>query len=145
MQNPRISKEIGLAKSKDSLGYRLVTKSIERTADHAVKIAENILALKHKLNSDVLEKIEKMNRAALKMFDKAMESLFKQDYNIAETIIESIKEVDILEKETVASAQLDVEDFASLRLIIESIRRTAEYSCDIAEIVLNLTVDSILE
>ena len=79
------------------------------------------------------------------MFDKAMESLFKQDYNIAETIIESIKEVDILEKETVASAQLDVEDFASLRLIIESIRRTAEYSCDIAEIVLNLTVDSILE
>jgi phosphate uptake regulator len=145
MQNPRVSKETGLAKCKDTLGYRLVTKSIERTADHAVKIAENVLALKHKLNCDVSEKIAKMSAATIKMFDTAMESLFRQDYNTAETIIESLKEVGALEKEAVASAQLDIEDFASLRLIIESIRRTAEYSCDIAEIVLNLTVESILE
>jgi phosphate uptake regulator len=144
MQNPRISKEIGLANGKDGLGYRLVTKSVERTADHAVKIAENILTLKHKLNGDLLEKIEKMSVASIKMFDTAMESLFRQDYNTAETIIEGIKEVGILEKEAVLSAQTDTEDVASLRLIIESIRRTAEYSCDIAEIVLNLTVDSIL-
>lgn len=144
MQNPRVSKEIGLASGKDSLGYRLVTKSIERTADHAVKIADNVLALKHKLNCDVSEKIEKMSAVAIKMFDTAMESLFRQDYNSAETIIESIKEVGILEREAVASAKIDLEDIASLRLIIESIRRTAEYSCDIAEIVLNLTVDSIL-
>ena len=144
MQNPRISKEIGLASGKDCLGYRLVTKSVERTADHAVNIAENVLALKHKLNGDVLEKIENMSAVAIKMFDTAMESLFRQDYNSAETIIESIKEIGILEKEAVASAKMDLEDIASLRLIIESIRRTAEYSCDIAEIVLNLTVDSIL-
>ena len=39
------------------------------------------------------------------MFDTAMESLFRQDYNTAETIIESIKEVGILEKEAVASAK----------------------------------------
>ncbi len=144
IQNPRVSKEIGLASGKDCLGYRLVTKSVERTADHAVKIAENVLTLKHKLDSDVSGKIEKMSAVAIKMFDTAMESLFRQDYNRAETIIESIKEVGILEREAVASSQIDTEDIASLRLIIESIRRTAEYSCDIAEIVLNLTVDSIL-
>ncbi len=144
MQNPRISKEIGLANTKDCLGYRLVTKSVERTADHAVKIAENVLMLKHKLDRDAFGKIESMSSQALKMFSTAMESLFKQDYNSAETIIESIKEIGALEKEAVASAQIDVEDIASIRLIIESIRRTAEYSCDIAEIVLNLTVDSIL-
>jgi phosphate uptake regulator len=144
IQNPRIAKELGLASGKDCLGYRLVTKSVERTADHAVNIAENALALKHSLNQETLEKIDKMSSIAIKMFDTSMESLFRQDYNSAETIIESIKEVCTLEKEAVASSQLCMEDAANLRLIIESIRRTAEYSCDIAEIVLNLTVDSIL-
>ncbi len=61
MQNPRISKEIGLASSKDCLGYRLVTKSVERTADHAVNIAENVLTLKHKSGQGCLGKIESMS------------------------------------------------------------------------------------
>jgi phosphate uptake regulator len=144
IQNPRISKEIGVENDKDCLSYRLVTTSVERSADHAVKIAENVLALKHQLNPEILEKIEKMSEIAVKMFNNAMESLFRQDYAMAEKIIVGINEIVILEKAAVVSAQLDVEDIASLRLIIESIRRTAEYSCDIAEIVLNLTVDSIL-
>jgi phosphate uptake regulator len=144
IQNPRIAKELGLSSGKDCLGYRLVTKSVERTADHAVNIAENVLALKHSLNQETLEKIDKMSSIAIKMFDTSMESLFRQDYNSAETIIESIKEICTLEKEAVASCQMYIEDAVNLRLIIESIRRTAEYSCDIAEIVLNLTVDSIL-
>ena len=73
-----------------------------------------------------------------------MESLFRQDYSTAEAIIQSINEISALEKEAVASSQVDADDGAVLRLIIESVRRTAEYACDIAEIVLNLTVDSIL-
>ena len=85
IQNPRITKEIGLVSGKDCLGYRLVTKSVERTADHAVNIAENVLALKHSLNNDTVEKIENMSSIAIKMFDTAMESLFRQDYNSAET------------------------------------------------------------
>ncbi len=144
IQNPRITKEIGLSSGKDCLGYRLVIKSVERTADHAVNIAENVLALKHNLNNVTLEKIGNMSCVAIKMFDTAMESLFKQDYNSAENIVESIKGIAALEKEAVESSQMDPEDGATSRLIIESIRRTAEYACDIAEIVLNLTVDSIL-
>jgi hypothetical protein len=50
-----------------------------------------------------------------------------------------------MEKEAVASSQtVDAEDAPHLRLIIESIRRTAEYASDIAEVVLNLTIESIL-
>jgi len=144
LQNPRIIKEIGLESGNDCLGYRVIIKSVERTADHAVKIAENVMALKHGLNGEVPEKIEKMSSTAIKMFDSSMESLFRQDYSTAEAIIQSIKEISALEKEAVASSQMDAEDGAILRLIIESVRRTAEYACDIAEIVLNLTVDSIL-
>jgi len=143
-QNPQLTKEIGLLNGQDCLGYRLVTKSVERTADHAVNVAENVLTLKHDLNDDIAEKIEKMSTIAIKMFDTAIESLFRQDYNAAESIIESIKEVVALERAAVESTHMDIEDAANLRLIIESVRRTAEYACDIAETVLNLTVDSIL-
>jgi phosphate uptake regulator len=143
-QSPQLTKEIGLLNGQDCLGYRLVTKSVERTADHAVNIAENVLTLKHDLHDDMAEKIEKMSTIAIRMFDTAIESLFRQDYNSAESIIERIKEIVTLEREAVVSSQMDVEDAANLRLIIESVRRTAEYACDIAETVLNLTVDSVL-
>lgn len=144
IQNPRVAKEIGLLSGKDCLSYRVVTKSVERTADHAVNIGENSLLLKHGLSSQVLEMIEKMSSMSLKMFETSVESLFRNDYNLAENIIENISEISIIEKEIIACSEIDVENAANIRLIIESIRRTAEYSCDIAEVVLNLTVDSIL-
>ncbi len=143
IQNPRVNKEIGLSNGKDCLGYLVVTRLVERTADHAANIAENTLTLKNKLTEDTIKRIEKMSGIAITMFDTSMESLFRQQYNMAEKIIEQITEVTILEREAVNSAQIDIEDSANLRLIIESIRRTAEYACDISEIVLNLTVDSI--
>ena len=145
VQNPRIIKEIGLSNAKDCLGYRLVTKSVERTADHAVSIAENVLPLKRRLSSDSIKKIEEMSAIAISMFETAIEALFKQDFNLAETVIEKTKTVGVLEKEAVNFSQgISVDEATNLRLIIESVRRTAEYASDIAEIVLNLTVESII-
>ena len=143
--NQRIIKEIGLANVDDCLGYHLVTKYVERTADHAVAIAENILNIKNKIEKETLQSIEKMSIVAIGMFTSAMESLFKQDYVEAEGIFHKLEELTEIEKNAGLMAIKDLEDNAFLRLIIESIRRTAEYACDIAEIVLNLTIDSILE
>jgi hypothetical protein len=68
-----------------------------------------------------------------------------QEYALAESIVEKTKEIAEMEKEAVVSSQkIEVEDAPYLRLIIESIRRTAEYASDIAEVVLNLTIESIL-
>ena len=142
--NPRIIKEIGLDNANDCLGYRILIKYIERTADHAVSIAKNAAILKNEVNSNTVKKIEKMSSVAIMMFEGAMESLFTQDYNAAERIIQNVQEIERLEKDAIASFQLDIADGPNLRLIIESVKRTAEYACDLAEIVLNLTVDSIL-
>jgi phosphate uptake regulator len=137
--------EIGLAHARDCLGYRLITKSVERTADHATNIAENMLLLKEKLSEQVLEKIEKMSSLAISMFENSIDALFKQDFNMAESIIEKAEEIARLEKEAVAASQkVGIEEIANLRLLIESVRRTAEYASDIAEIVLNLNIESIL-
>jgi phosphate uptake regulator len=145
IQNPRIIKEIGLQNARDCLGYRLVTKAVERTADHAASIADNVLQLSKQLETETVEKLEEMSNIAVSMFETAIEALFRQDYALAESIVEKTKDVISLEKEAVVSSQkMDVEEAPYLRLIIESVRRTAEYASDIAEIVLNLTVESIL-
>jgi phosphate uptake regulator len=146
IENQRIIKEIGLTNARDCLGYRLVTKSVERTADHAVNIAENVLLMKKRLSAELMEKVEKMSAISVSMFETAIEALFKQDFNLAESVIEKTRDVIVLEKEIISSFQkTGPEESANLRLIIESIRRTAEYSSDIAEIVLNLTITSIIE
>jgi phosphate uptake regulator len=145
IQNPRIIKEIGLKTARECLGYRLVTKSVERTADHAARIADNVLLIKNKLEPETSEKLEKMSNLAVSMFETAIEALFGQDYALAESIVEKTNDIVIMEKEAVVSSQkIDVEDAPHMRLIIESIHRTAEYASDIAEIVLNLTVESII-
>lgn len=144
-QNPRIIKEIGLTSARDLLGYRLVTKSVERTADHAVSIAENVLLLKKSLDAETLKKIAEMSALAISIFENSIESLYGQDFDLAESSIQKTKEVLSIEKEAVAVSQnIGADEAANVRLIIESIRRTAEYAADIAEIVLNLTVESAL-
>lgn len=145
IQNPRIIQEIGLSNARDCLGYRLVTKSVERTADHAVNIAENVLLLKERLDEKTLDNITKMSSLAISMFEDSMESLYRRDFDLAESSIEKIRNVLTMEKEAVlASQSISIDEAANLRLIIESVRRTAEYAADIGEIVLNLTVESII-
>ena len=98
-----------------------------------------------KIDEETVNKLEEMANIAVTMFETAIEALFRQDYALAESIIEKREGIITLEKKTVISSQkIDIEEAPYLRLIIESIRRTAEYASDIAEIVLNLTVESIL-
>lgn len=146
IQKPRSIREIGLTNARDCLGYRLVTKYVERTADHAVNIAENVLSLERRLNSEVIGKIEKMSTIAVSMFETSIEALFRNDFNLAESLIEKMKNVVALALEAASfSEEIRADESASLRLVIESVRRTAEYACDVAEIVLNLAVESIIK
>jgi len=74
-----------------------------------------------------------------------MEALFKHDFNLAENVIERLSQVHKIEKETVMySHNAESEEMVNLRLLIESVRRTAEYAADISEVVLNLNVESVL-
>jgi len=145
VSNQRIVKEIGLAAQKECLGYRLIAKAVERSADHATKIAENTLLLKDQVKPDLLQKIGELSDLANSMFENSVEALFKHDFNLAESVIEKLSHIHKLEKETVLKLPAtNVEESINLRLIIESVRRTAEYASDISEVVLNLNVESVL-
>ncbi len=143
--NPRVVKEIGLNNQRDCLGYRLIAKAVERTADHATKMAENTLLLKEPVNEELSVKIEELSTLANSMFENSMDALFRRDFDLAETVIEKLNHVHKLEKETVlCSRNIKTEEMVNLRLLIESVRRTAEYASDISEVVLNLNVESVL-
>jgi phosphate uptake regulator len=145
IQNPRIIKEIGLKNARDCLGYRQITKSVERAADHAASIAENALLLKKPMEEEVLKNLEEMSNLAISLFETSIESLFRLDFNLAENVIQKAKDVKFPMKEALLSSKkIETEEVANLRLIIESLKRTAEYASDIAEIVLNMTVESIV-
>jgi len=145
VSNARIVREIGLDNSRECLGYRLIVKSVERTADHATKIAENMLFLRDPINPELLERIEKLSSLAISMFESAVEALFGHDYNLAESVIEKLAQIHKLEEEAVLSSHnVQIDQIPNLRLMIESIRRTAEYASDISEVVLNLNAESVL-
>jgi len=146
IQNPRIITEIGLKTPRDCLGYRLITKMVERTADHATNIAKNVQLLKKQLDEEFLQAIQEMNKVAISSFETAIESLFRLDYGLAESVISKANKIVSLEKKALLSSkETDIEEIANIRLVIESVRRIAEYSMDIAEIVLNMTVESVIE
>jgi phosphate uptake regulator len=146
IQNTRIITEIGLKTPKDCLGYRLITKMVERTADHATNIAKNVQLLKKQLDKEFLQTIQEMNEVAISSFETAIESLFRLDYDLAESVIAKANKIVSLEKKALLSSkETDIEEIANIRLVIESVRRIAEYSMDIAEIVLNMTVETVIE
>ncbi len=145
VSNARVVREIGLNNPRECLGYRLIAKSVERTADHATKIAENTLTLKNLLNQELLEKIKNLSSLAISMFETSIEALFTHEYDTAESVIEKLTQIQGLEKDAVVSSQdVPVNEIPNLRLLIESIRRTAEYASDISEVVLNLNIESVI-
>ena len=145
IQNPRIITEIGLKTPKDCLGYRLITKMVERTADHATNIAKYVQRLKKQLNAEFLNAIQEMNEVAISSFEISIESLFRRDFDLADSVIAKANKIVSLEKKALLSQkETDLEENTNLRLVIESVRRIAEYSMDIAEVVLNMTVETVI-
>ena len=143
IENPRIITEIGLKNPKDCLGYRLVTKMVERTADHATNIAKYVQHLNKQLNTEFLNAIKEMNEVAISSFETSIEALFRRDYDLADSVIAKANKIVELEKNVILSSKTtNIEEATNIRLVIESVRRIAEYSMDIAEVVLNMTVES---
>jgi phosphate uptake regulator len=142
-----VLKGSGIKTSRECLGYRLITKSIERMADHAAKIAQNSLTLTlTTLNKEILEEVGNLSNSALKVFENAVNSLFERDYNTADKVIEEAESIRKMEANAVNKIIkiASPRDVPALRLIVESLLRTAEYGADIAEIVLNMTIEGMI-
>jgi phosphate uptake regulator len=147
IQSEHMLKEMGFKNARDCLGYRLVVKNIERTGDHAVLIANDILEFKKPVKKDIVEKIQDMNEFALSVLDDSCLALFKEDYVQAEKTIEKTNEILKYERKVrdASKSLKDDEEIYRIRRMTENIRRISEYASDIAEIVLNMNIEKSLK
>lgn len=134
--------EIGLKTPRDCLGYRLVAKSLERIADHAVKIASTLQTVNEPVPDKLAEALREASEIAINVCENAIKALFREDEALSLKAISLANEASVFEEKLVRmllKSRTKPESIAGLRLVLESVRRTAEYGADIAEIALNLT------
>jgi len=142
----RLIGEVGLRRPRDCLGYRLIVKSVERIGDHAAAIAENLGVISRPVDPELMRGMEQMGDFAMRTFNAAIGSLFNEDGGSAEDVILGAEKIGDVERRLVAlmSTSARGAEHAALRLMLESLRRVVEYSCDIAEVVLNLTSEGLI-
>ena len=137
-----VIQEIGLSSPRDCLGYRLAAKSAERVADHAASIATQAETLQA-FPEGAVKKVQDMTAAAKKVFETSINALLRLDAKLAEEAINKAKEVVRLEEKLsgeVLVPKMAGPQTASTKLMLEDIRRVAEYGSDISEITIDLTV-----
>ncbi len=144
LENVQVLLDSGLKKPSDCLGYRTVVKCVERIADHAGLIAKKIKYLDSIIDKKILKEIEQLSKESLAVFENSITALSKMDYLMAEKVASSVSKVIEKEKKLMDSLKLD-NNTAIVKLILEDIRRTAEYSSDISEIIIDGTVQSVIE
>lgn len=145
-QNGRVLREMGLKNPSDCLSYRVAVKSIERVADHACGIAELAMTLKHKLPRETLQKVGKMSDHALRVLTDSVEALLRRDYLLADKTVDSVDGIHVLGNEVLEAMEAErVQDPTNSKLVVEAIKRTAEYASDIAEAAMNETITEIIE
>lgn len=124
---------------EDANQFQFFSKFLERIGDHAVKIAKNvILLIDHKTDKDSIDKISKASQISLKLLDNSIDAWLRKDINLANQNIENVEELaSMCEVLSHSLNQDSVESSIAISYIIESIRRTGEYSADICEIIIN--------
>ncbi|MGH1568717.1 MAG: PhoU domain-containing protein [Nitrosopumilus sp.] len=144
LENVQVLLDSGLEKPSDCLGYRTVVKCVERIADHAGLIAKKVKYLDSPMDKKILKEIEEISKESLIVFENSITALSKRDYEMAEKVASSVTKVIEREKKLMDSLKPS-NNTAIIKLILEDIRRTAEYSRDISEITIDETVQSVIE
>jgi len=142
MRNANLLLRSGLSLSSIT-GHAVVSRIIERIADHAVRIATNAIVLSdHPLEQEVADRLREASAFSVGVFDRAVNSFFSHDMALANRTIEEVKQADALAEavHTLALSQ-PAGPAVALGYIAESVRRLGEYAGDIAEAVINDVVE----
>ena len=144
LENTQILLDSGLKKASECLGYRIVVKCVERIADHAALVAKKIKYLESKIEKKTFTEIKNTSDESLTVFENSINAFSKKDYLIAEKVATDVSKV--IEKEKKQMDKLKpAKNTAIIKLVLEDIRRTAEYSRDISEVIMDETVQSVIE
>lgn len=138
LSDPAFGEKMNLSASQ-GLNFLLLARLVERTADHAARIADNLLALSgERVPADVLEEVSGQHRRALELFNRGITAFFALDREASHALIDEAKSFrDAQHRVLTDLLALKGEKLVHLAYVLESVTRTAAYAADVAETALN--------
>ena len=134
LRNPNAATDIGLSR-ETCYDYHTSARQLERVADHATKIAELVTDLED-VSDEVAEALVSLHGSVENILETAMDALLADDdaLRMANDVMNSIDEIDE-HIQTVDSLlrNRDSERAQRLRLVVDSLSRSADYGGNIAE------------
>ncbi|NHJ22901.1 MAG: phosphate uptake regulator PhoU [Candidatus Lokiarchaeota archaeon] len=121
---------------EDASNYKFISRFLERIGDHAVKIAKNVMLIDYqKIDKELYENIMNASEISLKLLNKSLDAWLQKDLTLANENIEALNI--LIDACNAIKINPNSEYLVEIGFIIESIRRTGEYSSDISEIIIN--------
>jgi phosphate uptake regulator len=118
---------------------------MERIASHASRMAKVVVGLQAPLPKNLVVKLGSMSEHAAGLVEEALLSLFKRDHAGADVVVEKAKRFSQLEDDLVRSLdEQDIQTYYTINTLVDSQKRIAEYARDIAEVVLDLTIERVV-
>jgi phosphate uptake regulator len=142
------SKKIGIDGMEDIINMSLVANILERKADWAFKIAEEVIKIETQgliVSKEMKTKIDNYYKKIKCVCDKSIESEFSFNIEQANEAIDHFKEELEIEAYTMIdelSQQKIFHGIAELRQIISMLRRIGEISVSIAESAIDRAIDN---
>ena len=139
--------EIGLRSLEEIIEYAVVGKSLERSADHAQKIAANAKSLiEAGVSVSGLEsELESMAKLAKEVFQNSIRCFTGRDRERALALLDEyppkLMEAEQRFLERILEEPCDARRHMVVRLIADSLRRICDYSMDILEATIDLALE----
>lgn len=128
-----------LSDPSECINYVLAAKSIERAADHAVTISKRAMSTEYRKRLD--RRVESIGESVFKLFESSLQSLLELDISKANQVLSSIdpvcSEIEIFN--TASKKGEEVEERLTYLIVMNSLRRVAEYAADISEAAINIS------
>lgn len=141
MSDPELAKKIGVGRPRDSLGYRIIVKNMERMGDHLENIAKNAMMI---TSSVQINGIKELGASAKSLFTRTFASLSAMDIEKAN---EAIRDANVLIgrakelNERILAEDWSLTDKIHVLSILEGLGRIAKYCEDIAEVTINMGIE----
>lgn len=144
LEKPGALEDLGLMNPIEFLSYASIAKAIERVGDHAVSIALIAEEINGKLIDNLAAEITNMNREAVKAFKSALNSIEKKDGELANSIVDGVEEMRRKQYERAVEKVMkwgtSPRKASLIKTVLEDLMRVAEYSADIAEQAILLSI-----
>lgn len=139
----QVAEKLGIKYQRDSLGYRIVVKVLERIADHIENIAKNYIRLVEIQKQPQLNEYMNLVDNIAIIFEKSFQALIARDGESAEKVFRELKDIEKYHSD-ISKELFKIEDIQSAILqkaMLDSLGRIASYSGDIAEIAINMSTE----